>query len=179
MPDITDSQYQEYMSLQSENKILKETAENTATWLKAGREEIKTLKESVTSLESTISEKDNEITSKIEEITAKDAEITEAKELGQKWTDHETSQAEALTENIEKLKTDLWDKFTDDHKSFIEGLDNNKVETYLKWLSPTWPTPPNTTDGNQWTPPWTKDPSSFDSAAADWNLDWMLAALNE
>lgn len=180
MPEITDSQYQEYMGLQSENKVLKEAADNTATWLKAGRDEIKTLKETVTWLETTITEKDTEITTKVDELATKETELTEAKELWTKWTDHETATADALTANIDKLKTDLWDKFTDAHKEFIDGLDNSKVETYLKWLNPEgkWTPPPSTDDWKGWNPAWGSDPSAFDKAAWEWNLDGMMDALN-
>ena len=128
--EITDARYQELLSAENENRTLKATAENTKEWLAANRAEISKLKEQITTLETTVSEKETELETKVKEIEEKEIELTEAKELGAKWTEYEEKTKQELTDSIEKLKTDLWDKFTDEHKSFIEWLPDEKVQSY-------------------------------------------------
>lgn len=184
MPEISDNRYAELLKAESDVNRLKSDAENTAKALKKGREENNSLKSDLEEKDNAIKEKDELIASKDEELTKKDEKITEVEEIAKKWTDHEEADKKALTDNIEKMKTDLWDKFTDDVKGFIEDLPDAKVESYLKWLLPgdkSWKAP-STQDWKGWNPSGSNDPSKFD-ALVDWknvhdiNVNDMVSSL--
>lgn len=185
MPDITNAEFQEYTTLKVENKTLKETAENTRVGLQANREEINKLKWQLTEKDTLIEEKDKVISEKEETLTAKDEEISTIKETADKWTSHEESQKQALSKNIEKMKTDLGDKFNDDVKSFIEDLPDNKVESYLKSIIPSNGAKPPVINGEKWGDwVWWNDPSKFDSlvagkSASEINVNDMISSLNQ
>lgn len=177
MPEISDNRYQELLAAETDNRRLTTDAENTAKWLKAWREENTTLKEQITVQEATIKENEAKIVEKDDILKAKDEEIATTKETADKWIEHLDNEKTARTESIEKMKTDLWDKFTDDHKSFIDWLEDNKVETFLKWLSPEWGKPPSTNAWDGWDNPWNKDPNAFDIASKDGSIEDMMDAL--
>ncbi len=176
--EISDNRYQELLAAESDVKRLKSDAENTATALKVGREEKQALKDQIAAFETEKKDLEAKIAEKDTTLTEKETELTSAKEIADKWEQSQQAEKQAKLDAIEKMKTDLWDKFDDNVKNFIDGLPEDKVESYLKGLLPSDQNPPVTTDGNKGDNPWWKDPSAFDAALKSWNINDALSALD-
>ena len=179
MPEISDNRYQDLLASETNEKRLKEETANKTKALEEEKGKKIALKEKVESLETDLQEKETVISDKDKEILEKVGEIEKVTETAEKWTTHEESIVTARTESIETMKTTLADKFTDEHKTFIDWLPDEKVESFLKNLLPEdKKNPPSTDDGAGWDNPWGKDPDKFNEAAANSDLNWMLDALN-
>lgn len=181
--EITDAKYQELLgdqqkarALETENSKLKDTAENTKTALKANRDEIASLK---ADKESVQTEFDTFKTEKEEELK-KLENFEELESNSKKWTDHETALAEKRTANIEEMKTKLGEDFMKTNESFLDGLPEDKVETFLNGhVEALDGGKQNVTTGinNGWMNPWTwaNHKTEFDEAITKWD---HMAALN-
>jgi len=108
---------------------LTETAENTKIALKTHRETEAELKKQVTTLEW-------EKETKTKEIEEKYKDFDTLKDNAEKWAAYNKKTTEDRTTNIDAMKTKLWDKFNDDVKDMIDGLDDVKIEKYLTTLLP-------------------------------------------
>lgn len=177
--EITNAQYEEYISLQAKTKKMEEDADNTAKALKSYREEIKTLKEESAWKDNTISEKEKELSEKTAALEDKEKEITEAKEIADKWTSYEEKTKQERLDKIEKLKTDLGEKFDDNVKDFIEWLPEEKVENYLSNLMPKEDkATPVTTWGEWGGTPGSQEPNSVNTNIESWNINEAIKGIN-
>lgn len=177
--EITQAQFEEYVSLQSENKKMKEDAENTAKAFKTYREDIKNLKEELSSKDNAISEKEKELSEKEAALEDKEKEITEAKEIADKWTSYEEKTKQERLDKIEKMKTDLGEKFDDNVKNFIDWLPEEKVENYLSNLMPKDEKAKPITDwGQGWDTPSSQEPNSVNTNIESWNINEAIKGIN-
>lgn len=175
--EISDSRYQELLVAENNAKAYKVDIEEKAGAIKAFREEQKTLKDQLTQKEADEKALKDQLAEKDKTLLTKEEELKTLWETANKWNEFTEKEKQARLENIEKMKTNLGDKFDDNVKNFIEWLSEDKIESYLKWLIPSDDKkPPVTTDGKWGVPP-QKDPNAFDNAIKTWSIDDALSAL--
>ena len=133
--EITDAKYQELITdqarvktLEAENAKMATAAENTAIALKEGREKIAAAKAAEDAAKT---ELETFKTSTAEELKKLEG-IDEVKAKADKWANHEKTIADARKAGIEDMKTKLGADFLKANESFLDGLPEDKVETYLK-----------------------------------------------
>ncbi len=133
--EITDAKYQELITdqakvktLETENAKLVATAENTKIALKEGRDTANELK---AKLEEATASLTAEQAAKAE-LEKKAGDVEALKPLADKWSAHEAALAEARKTSIEGMKTALGEEFMKANADFLDGLPEEKVETYLK-----------------------------------------------
>lgn len=183
--EITDAKYQELLGdqnkareLEKENSKLKETAENTKTGLKAGRDEIATLKKDKETLQGEFDEFK----------TTSEAELTklewfdDVKSNSDNWLEHQTKINEDRATGIEEMKTKLGEDFMKANESFLDGLPDDKVETFLTWNVEALEWGKKTVTTWTWTS-WMKDgwgtthKTDFDEAISKWDATWAMNAI--
>ena len=175
--EISDNRYAELLAAENDAKRYKSEIEEKAGTIKAFREEQKTLKDQIAQKEADEKALKDQLAEKDKTLLTKEEELKTLWETANKWTEFTEKEKQTRLDNIEKMKTDLGDKFDDNVKNFIEWLSEDKVESYLKGLIPSDSAkPPVTTDG-KWGQSPHKDPNAFDNAIKTWSIDDALSAL--
>ena len=185
MSDVTISQG-EYNDLQKSKANseryeadiakLEDTNKNKAIALNEEREKRKTAETSITDIQWEMETLKTNHSSELEKFTDFDS----LKEWSDNWTKHQEAVISKRVDSIKSYKDTLWEEFMTSKESFLNGLPDDKIETFLKDNVDAMES--NKGDWN-FQAPWSWDQwdkkgwtSAYETAKANKDVAWMIAA---
>lgn len=180
--EITDARYTELLWAEARVKTLEADLKAAETESSNKAKALKEERDARKNAEDSLKVKDTEIEALNTAHTTELEKFKDFETISEKAKKFDTAEAEKIkkrTDNIESLKTTLWKDFLESEKDFIDGLPEDKLETYLtKAAEAKWK---KKVEIKSWvdttTKTWGESSTDFETHKNNWNLEGMLASI--